>query len=751
MRKRIIICCNDSTEADEIKKETEQINQDSQKRINEFPVETPNLKRLYDFINNFLIDRTSTLEAFKHDFIQALDKILYDGEFVPDKKVIERLKKDFLALRAKDPKSDNEQTKASKENKAEKTKFDYHKAIVEKTKKLIEKHELNYKKEMAYEAYDIFHIDTVANYNDLLLNISDADGLVVPCELTWDHEGCGFNADDYKGIALVQYLRSNKNGITLPIIFTSHENKDDIIKRKKDAEIIRTPALQHGFINDMQANYFDAVLKAFKDMRKLNDAELKYTQLQYCDLKGLLITIKHAIKSNPNNINTYREQIEFILSQDFSNNKSVIEKYKQAKDLEAFCHYLINLYENRNDIVERNNEFIRKNNEAQIDILYLEDNIADQNAANFINFINKQIEQNQNFRFTITYTDNPDECYEIYNNYDVIIADIEILNKDKELIALGSEIVKDLIKKGAQKLFYIVSNVTRSFYDQIKIPGINRIRLKQEVFGSDEKITTFLYGIKEAIDHKSDEDTKYKRVFDKLYAYVYNNGNYPIEYRFKSGDKNDVANYDELENVIKEKSLDLIKKFLGICHYYQDELSSNDNIERFGAFDEVCYDMQEYVGKNIGKGESKLIGKIIKQDNDNKTTNPESIRTFITRLVLRRFYTFVREFVLHYNIKAAGDDYYDTDTSYVTVSDLACRAINGAKGAYKKYVGEKDISTPNQSKCLSGALMLSENEDEMSQLLDTEELALINAIKKQKDTVFDYTSMEKIDNLVIDY
>lgn len=105
MRKRIIICCNDSTEADEIKKETEQINQDSQERINEFQVKTPNLTRLYNFINNFLIDRTSTLEAFKYYFIQALDKILYDGEFVPDKKVIERLKKDFLALRAKDPKS----------------------------------------------------------------------------------------------------------------------------------------------------------------------------------------------------------------------------------------------------------------------------------------------------------------------------------------------------------------------------------------------------------------------------------------------------------------------------------------------------------------------------------------------------------------------------------------------------------------------------------------------------------------------
>lgn len=728
MRKRIIICCDDSIEADYIKKETEQINQDSQNKIKAFSIDTPNLTRLKAFLDK-LPERIADVTAFRIYCNEALDELLSKGDLEPDIRVVKRIKKEFASIRARDLKT-----------------------IVEKTKKLTEKHELNYKKEEAYEVYDIFHIDTVTNYNDLHLNISDADGLVVPCELTWNHEGSGFNADDYKGIALVQYLRSNKNGITLPIIFTSDKNKDDIIKKKKDAEIIRTPALQHRFINNMQANYFDAVLKTFKDMRKLNDAELKYTQLQYCDLKGLLITIKHAIKSNLHNTSIYKERIEYILAQDFNNQESVLKKYKQTKDkdLEEFCNYLISLYENKNDLVEKNDEFIIKNDEKTIKVLYLEDNISDENAARFKTFIEDHQKLNKKFRFKIKQIDNPDECYEIYNNYDVIIADIEILNKNKELIALGSEVVKNLIKKGAQKLFYIVSNVTRSFYDQIKIPGINRIRLKQEVFGSDEKITTFLYGIKEAIDHKSDEDTKYKRVFDKLYAYINNNGNYPIEYRFKSGDKNDVLNYDELENVIKEKSLDLIKKFLGICYNYQEDLS-NDNTERFGAFDDVCYVMQEYVGKNIGKGESKLIGKIIKQDNDNETTNPESIRTFITRLVLRRFYTFVREFVLHYNIKAAGDEYYNADISYVTVSDLACRVINGAKGAYKKYVGEKDISTPNQSKCLSGALMLSENEDEMSQLLDKEELALINAVKNQRDSVFDYTSMDKIDNLVIDY
>ena len=550
MKKKIIICCNNAEEAAYVKKETDKINLDSKKKIESFVANAPTLSRLKDFLDDKLSERTTDDSDFKACFTYALNKLLTEGEYEPDKIVVGRIKKEFASIRAKD-----------------------HNTIVAKTKDLIKKHELIYQEDEASKVYDIFKINTVTNYDELKQRIADIDGLVVPCELTWNHEGTGFNASDYKGISLVQYLRSQKNCISIPIVFTSFDDKKDIIKSKKDAEIIRTPALQHRFINIMQVNdLWDSVLTTFKEMRKLNDAELKYTQLQYCDLEGMLKQIKHAIRSNPKNREHYKKQIEYILAKDFSNNESLLEEYRRSEDLEAFCLHLINIYENKTDVVEDNNEFICKNGESPISILYLEDNVKDENADRFIKFIEKQQSENNNYRFKIKQIDNPDECYKKYNKFDVIIADIEILNKDEELIALGSEVVKKLIKEGAKKLFYIVTNVTRSFYDEIKIPGINRIRLKQEVFGSDEKIATFLYGIKEAIDHRQDDETKYKRVFDKLYAYINNSDNYNpvITYKFKKCPKESANSYFDLENAIKVKTLELVKKFLSLCYDNQE-------------------------------------------------------------------------------------------------------------------------------------------------------------------------------------
>lgn len=733
MKKKIIICCNNVEEATYFKKETDKINLDSKKKIESFEANAPTLSRLKGFLDNNLSERTNIdVIDFKACFKHVLKSLLTEGDYEPDKIVIRRILREFDSIRARD-----------------------HKTIVEKTKDLIKKHELIYKEDEASKVYDIFRINTVTNYDELKQKIADIDGLVVPCELTWNHEGTGFNASDYKGISLVQYLRSQKNGISIPIVFTSFDDKNDIIKSKKDAEIIRTPALQHRFINKMQVNdLWDSVLTTFKEMRKLNDAELKYTQLQYCDLEGMLKQIKHAIRSNPKNREHYKRQIEYILAKDFSNNESLLEEYRRSEDLEAFCLHLINIYENKTDVVEDNNEFICKNGESPINILYLEDNVKDENADRFIKFIEKQQSENNNYRFKIKQIDNPDECYKRYNKFDVIIADIEILNKDEELIALGSEVVKRLIKEGAKKLFYIVTNVTRSFYDEIKIPGINRIRLKQEVFGSDEKIATFLYGIKEAIDHRQDDETKYKRVFDKLYAYINNPDNYnpAITYKFKKCPKESANSYFELENAIKVKTLELVKMFLSLCYDNQESFVPNETGDVFNAYDNVCFVMKDYVSESVGKGESKLTKKVTQQDNNNETIKTEdNIKEFINRLVLRRFFVYIREFVIHYGIKSDGDEYHDADSTYITVSDLACRAINGAKGSYKKYNKEGNISTPNQSKCLSGSLMLSEKEEEMYELLDKEERAFIAAIKEQKDTIFDFTSEDKIQNLTIVY
>ena len=63
MRKKITICCNNADEAAYIKKETERINLDSEKKIESFTPNTPNLNRLKSFLNN-LADRKTTVTDF---------------------------------------------------------------------------------------------------------------------------------------------------------------------------------------------------------------------------------------------------------------------------------------------------------------------------------------------------------------------------------------------------------------------------------------------------------------------------------------------------------------------------------------------------------------------------------------------------------------------------------------------------------------------------------------------------------------
>ena len=116
-------------------------------------------------------------------------------------------------------------------------------------------------------------------------------------------------------------------------------------------------------------------------------------------------------------------------------------------------------------------------------------------------------------------------------------------------------------------VYYIVTNVTRSFYDQIKIPGISRIRLKEEVFGSDEKINRFLYGIKEAVDSKQQPKSDCQYIFDKLNTYIKNESNYPIGYQFnymkeRKEEQKELNSLNELENVVRRETTKLVHVFL---------------------------------------------------------------------------------------------------------------------------------------------------------------------------------------------
>ena len=101
----------------------------------------------------------------------------------------------------------------------------------------------------------------------------------------------------------------------------------------------------------------------------------------------------------------------------------------------------------------------------------------------------------------------------------------------------------------------------------------------------------------------------------------------------------------------------------------------------------------------------------------------------------------MREFVRSNRIKEIGDMLYGN--CGVTDDDLACRAVNGTKGAFKEF--EKKGS--HQSKCLTETLMLTEDTNVLDSLLTIEEKKYVEQIKKQGKAAFDYSSDKSIKKL----
>lgn len=631
------------------------------------------------------------------------------------------------------------------------------------------------------------------SYNELnnAKSINNHYGLVVPCELSWDAERTDCENTQYAGISLAQRLR--EDGVMVPIVFTSFTPCEHIIKTRKDAEIIRTPALQHKYINMLLISGWKDILRSFNDMRPLNQAELKYTQLLYCSLRGMLVQIKHSISSSSNK-DEFRGQIKYVLDKKFKDNLGLIDEFNQTDNLELFCQKLINMMDNPEETMskskEDDTEFICNEGEEPISIVYLEDNEKDSYVQNFCNYIDKMNlevekknrqkekgERKEKCRFArpVIVTDKESlvggvtekgiEREGCYKNYNVIIADIDIKNEKKEVVALGFEVVRHLIEDlGAlSHVYYIVTNVTRSFYDQIKIPGISRIRLKEEVFGSDEKINRFLYGLKEAVDSKQSPKSDCQFIFEKLYAYVKNESNYPVWYKFnymtgreelKSSETQ--SGYDMLEMVVRTETAKLVRAFL--LGFVKSNSSNNCLLKDkalYNTFNKACESMQVYIGGekdeetgektigNYGRGNSALVKTMMKKKNDSPT--PSNVNAFMVRLILRRFFLYVREFIKYYQIKTIGDC-LNKDGRELSIDDLACRAI-GSKGLYKEY----DEDGPSQTKCLTETLMLTEDENKLESLRTDEEKKFVAFLTEHKATYLDYSNKRRIEAINFNY
>ena len=597
--------------------------------------------------------------------------------------------------------------------------------------------------------------------------LREAQGFLVLCELSWNHESAQIPRVEFGGIRLVQHFIRKKLGLRTPVVFSSICTQNQILNQFNlpDTGIIATPALNHFFVQ-LPCNP-DGFLKAFQGKKPMNNDELVYTQMLYCDSKGTLYRIKHAIgKGSEEDNEELRHQIEMVINKDFGNDKILIEKLNATNNLGDFCQELIDKIESPLPPT-LSDTFICEKADDQIELLILEDNANDKNVKNFIKYIHKanvELEKRDPFflfrepKLVLNLDEFRKKFKKEYNRL-VVICDIEIRNELGELVALGFDVVKECLNtpKSPSPLYYIVSNVSRSVYDQIKVPGIRRIRLKEEAFGSRDRIEAFLYGIKDIMDNRKTWSEQIKDsnvlVFNMLYEHIQKTSVYPTAFSKKTKlgllGVEKLESYQELENCVRNKSLELIKKFLGLCNsLWMEEDSLSDN------YDAVCCDMREYIyperkknetledkerrKRSIGFGNGKFIGDIMDKVQNDQPLDVNDISNFVIKLIHRRFFLYLTEFL--------QDEKYQeiVKKSGVLLEDVACQAISSL---YKGGVS-KEGKEQNQSKCLRETLLFSDNSYEVQ--LSLEEEAFVDSIKEKGIDAFDFSSEEAIQQLNFD-
>ena len=328
--------------------------------------------------------------------------------------------------------------------------------------------------------------------------------------------------------------------------------------------------------------------------------------------------------------------------------------------------------------------------------------------------------------------------------FKVVVCDIEIW-ANGELVALGFDVIEEARwQQKSPTLYYIATNVTRDLHSRLKgyyNDSLKDIRLKEDIFATDESIDKFLYGIKEAYQKNSTDLTQlpsYCKTFREMYKYVKKVSNYGENIKLKAvkdevSDYYYINNYRGMEDAVRMVSLELIRHFLKECAlYYRKDWES---------YDRICTKMREdFIPKHLGKGNNRceMKTKVVQGEQLNAT----DIKNIIKRLILRRFFLYGRLFVKHYDIMA---QLIKADSSIKDITfydeDLVCRAIG------REYRGG---ATKNQSKCLEDPLHYSIEIDDSIQLTD-EEKSFVYAIEKKGAAAFDFSSEEKISQLDFDY
>lgn len=639
------------------------------------------------------------------------------------------------------------------------------------------------------------------NDTEIKKALKDYLGFVVLCELQWNHEKTNSPYLEFQGITFVQRYLRDRLGLKVPVVFTSFLDAKDIIspelepKLRPDAGIIMTPALQHRFVR-LPAKP-DELLKPFGEMRKMSDTELVYTQMQYCNEIGFLRQIKHNAEGrNIKDLESFRHQLAFVIDKLFGGNPKLLEDCKQTKEINAFCEKLINQLEKDTKSISVKDsildpDFVCRKKSEQISILILEDDAKDENVCHFIDFIKEQNEiykQNNSlflFRepivddnieeFKEDFADGPAITYHDYT-FDVVICDIEIRNREGMLVSLGFNVIDDILTSKKKPIYYIVTNVSRSLYDQIKKESIKRIRLKNEVFGDEERIRTFLYGIKEAKEQKDSENEApdAKQLFDRLFGYIVNDDFGSFDYNNNKEKKEyiRITSYAELEEVVRTRSLELIKEFLK-CFNKKQLLYNCGELENYQTYNTNCATMRKYISDYVGKGNDRMLKDYSRHKATKKYENPTDVElaNFTTKLILRRFFLYIRNFVKHYKIDISVEEFkkqYD-DKRKMWVNDIACRAISTDCKALKtskyhneyepEYSKKGDNKKGNtQSRCFDVTMLFStaeDNTDKDNALIITDEerafLEVLEVLVKNKKNPYLYANLIKIKGLYFNY
>lgn len=601
----------------------------------------------------------------------------------------------------------------------------------------------------------------------------EAAGFLVLCELNWDdHEKELNNPSEFGGIRLVQRFIRKRMGLKAPVVFASGGFAKDICDINPENKIIKTPALKHYFVK-LPALSKD-LESFFNGLENMTDTELAYTKLLYCDRKGLLVQINHKLngwtKAEQDN---YRKDIEYVLKEEF-NDAALMEEYRNTTDLSSFCKTLLARFDSSGNS-QTYDGFLQERNHKTIRILMLEDEEEKEDVSGFVSYIREMekeaLAKNNDPLFTITVVKNMDDV--AYNkmagrkrycivDFDVVICDIEIRNEQNELVTLGFNVIEKMAKETKRPLYYIVTNVSRSFYDQIKVPYVRRIRLKKEVFGTKRSIETFLYGIKEVYDNHeievAEKEYKCETLFNNLFEYINKDDLYPTQIGkpfIKSGSSSIAVNsYDDTEKkIIRVKSMELIKYFLTL---FSENGFRYKNGERgnFDVFHENCEKMRDYIKATIGLGNGNLDKNIAKREKNKQPLTIEDVSNFIVKLVMRRFFLYVLGFMDYYELMKSFEAYKVSNNldeenrrKRVTYKDIACRAISDQ---FMAIEGEKDnekrLLKPNsQSHCLDETLLFAKKRESLT--LTGVEQAFVDALNKKSFPV----TKQRISQLKIDY